>query len=358
METIIVRDTLTRPDKKRIWELDFLRGISILLMVIDHLFYNLAYMFYGDWKYSGNQGAINAINTARFYETGVAVPDQYMWLADCAIFVMFLIFCVVAFFSYGKLRKDGNRILKVLGLSIVIIGIMLIVNKVYGYDASHTKGCGLRDWVHTFVLWIFFALCGISCFFSHNNILRTAEIAICAGLITLFTYIGETYADMGQITVRYGVLHMLATSVAIFTLVQVVVNLFIRNKKVAKYVIAGICFAIGVTSYVLCHYFNTLPYSNVEGMAFLHRNFSKGFSSSDYFALLQYLPMVMFGCAIAPFLYPDKKTMLPHLDHAWHKPVCFCGRHTLIIVLAHQPVITGLLALISYFVVTPGSFGL
>ncbi|MEG1609422.1 MAG: hypothetical protein RR348_06095, partial [Clostridia bacterium] len=35
--------------KQRIWELDFLRGICVLLMMFDHLLYNIAEVFGSVW---------------------------------------------------------------------------------------------------------------------------------------------------------------------------------------------------------------------------------------------------------------------------------------------------------------------
>ncbi|MDO4553249.1 MAG: heparan-alpha-glucosaminide N-acetyltransferase domain-containing protein [Bacillota bacterium] len=41
--------------KGRIWELDFIRGVCILLMVLDHILYDLAYVFWGSW-FPGGEG--------------------------------------------------------------------------------------------------------------------------------------------------------------------------------------------------------------------------------------------------------------------------------------------------------------
>lgn len=326
-------------------------------MIMDHVFYNIGWMFDRAWLDSGKLGAEKAVDAAQFYWEGVPVPVNYMWLADCAIFLLFIVFCICAYFAYGRKKADLQRFFTVAAVSGVIVLTMCLVNSEMSYDLATEYG--LRDWVHNFVLWIFFALCGISCFFSHNNVLRTAEIGLCAGLISLATYLGETYLDMGSITVRYGVLHMLATAVAIFTALQLVCNLLIKDKTGRKFVLAGLCFAVGTVSYVLYRYYFTAEVIPNNAIAFLHDNFcERSYRSSDYFDLLQHLPMVMYGCAIAPFLYPDKKTMLPHLDRGWHKPVCFMGRHTLIVVLLHQLVITGVLAVISYLFITPGYTGL
>ena len=362
--TRVIKDTYTKEPKKRIWELDFLRGFCILLMVMDHLFYNLASesMFGYSWSLSGVQGAVDAVDAAVFYFNGVPMTP-YMWISDCLIFLLFITFTLVAVFSYKNGKEGWKKVIAVASVSLVIVLAMTIVNTFIGYDGheilyGNVNTYGLRDWVQNFVLWIFFTLCGISCFFSKNNVKRTAEVAICAGLITLATYIGDEYLGMGGIIVKYGVLHMLATSVAIFTVVQLICTALIKNGKARKYTISAVCFVIGIVAYVMYRYLFKVDVTPNNDLAFLHETFKTGYYSSDYMVLLEQLPKVMFGCAIAPFLYSEKKTMLPALDKKWHKPVCFMGRHTLVVVLLHQLIITGLLALISYLWITPGSLGI
>ena len=362
--TLVIKDTYTKQPKKRIWELDFLRGFCILLMVMDHLFYNLASnsMFGYSWSMSENPGAVKAVDAAIFYFDGVPMTP-FMWISDCLIFLLFITFALVALFSYKNGKEGVKKVVAVAVASLIIVLCMTLVNTLLGYDgyevtSGSTQSYSLRDWVQNFVLWIFFTLCGISCFFSKNNIKRTAEVGICAGLITLATYLGEKAFGMGGIIVRYGVLHMLATAIAIFTFVQILCSVLIKNQKVRKYTLSAVCFAIGITAYVLYRYLFKLDLPANNDLAFLHETFRTGFYSSDYMVLLEQLPKVMFGCAIAPFLYSEKKTMLPALDKNWHKPICFMGRHTLVVVLAHQLLITGVLALISFLWITPGSFGI
>ena len=40
---------LSAPKKRRIWELDFLRGVCVLLMIFDHAMYDVAYQFGRAW---------------------------------------------------------------------------------------------------------------------------------------------------------------------------------------------------------------------------------------------------------------------------------------------------------------------
>jgi uncharacterized membrane protein len=52
---------------KRIWELDFIRGVCILLMVIDHLFYNFAAVFDTAWRATDNEFLISLVKFAENY---------------------------------------------------------------------------------------------------------------------------------------------------------------------------------------------------------------------------------------------------------------------------------------------------
>ena len=60
--TVLNYPAAPKGQSRRIWELDFLRGFAIILMCIDHLMYDLAYVFADVWRARG--GAADAI--ARF----------------------------------------------------------------------------------------------------------------------------------------------------------------------------------------------------------------------------------------------------------------------------------------------------
>ncbi|MDY3712924.1 MAG: heparan-alpha-glucosaminide N-acetyltransferase domain-containing protein, partial [Eubacteriales bacterium] len=72
-------------------------------------------------------------------------------------------------------------------------------------------------------------------------------------------------------------------------------------------------------------------------------------SPGDFLPILPYSGMFFFAAAISPYLYCDKKTLLPEFDGKWNKPVCFIGRHTLIVYVAHLVFIVAVLELASYF---------
>lgn len=44
--------------RQRIWELDFIRGLCVALMILDHLFYDLGFVFPQQWFADGGSGII------------------------------------------------------------------------------------------------------------------------------------------------------------------------------------------------------------------------------------------------------------------------------------------------------------
>jgi uncharacterized membrane protein len=68
---------------------------------------------------------------------------------------------------------------------------------------------------------------------------------------------------------------------------------------------------------------------------------SPGFSSFDYFPLIPWLGIFLLGAALGKSVYAPRRSLLP-----WSLPQTFfnaAGRHSLIIYIAHQPVILGIL---------------
>ena len=66
--------------------------------------------------------------------------------------------------------------------------------------------------------------------------------------------------------------------------------------------------------------------------------------------------IVLFGTFIQPYLYSEKKSLLPKLNGKWNKGLCFIGRHGLIIYILHLVILAVFLMLISAAFITPGNF--
>lgn len=292
---------LLPPTRRRIWELDFLRGVFILLMVMDHTFFDIGfpYMFGNAWAFSGNAAAARMVEFC-----------QYYW--------------------------------------------------------DHP----VRKWVHDIVLWGFFLLCGMSVAFSRNNYLHCAKIGMTAVILTCGSAVVENWGVATDITVRFGVLHMLAVT----CLLTAVVYGAMRRNRVAQ-----ICtfFGLGLAFYLLnVLYFEandwpTKPawlciiglkmgnaYRFTPGDSFPIFGYMEGFEKISRWLAVPYITRVLWGAAIVPLAYPTRRSLLPRLDRGWCRPVCFVGRHTLVVVVAHQIAIPLLLALITGWFVTPGKYGI
>lgn len=341
----------------RIWELDFLRGFCILLMCVDHLFVDI-YFMYRNWGTSEKPFFANFFHAASRYmgysSDRVVIPIDAMQI--CEYVFLWLIILLVTISFIVKTAKDKTKPTKVqvvdysmaMVFAVLSCVVMVIINNTVGYAEDRNTA---RDFIHNIILWFFFLLCGIGCRLSKNNFKRFLQIAICAGLISLFTYLAEVVLKMTGVLVLYGVLHMLATAVLIYAVIELIWRLIFNKPEQAekrKYAISITCFAVGVVSYFLNQYLwvisSTLP-SN-DWLAWIHEGFVDVFESSDYFKLLESLHMIMFGAAIGPFIYPEKKSLFPELQPVNKGVFCFMGRHTLWVVLIHQLVISGSLFLI------------
>lgn len=292
---------LLPPARRRIWELDFLRGVFILLMVMDHTFFDIGYpfMFGYSWYFSGNAAAVKMVQFCQFY-----------W--------------------------------------------------------NHP----VRQWVHDIVLWGFFLLCGMSVAFSRNNYLHCAKIGMTAIILTCGSALAESWGVGTDIVVRFGVLHMLTVACLLTSVVYGAVK-GSRVAQVATFFGLGLLFYLFNVLYLETHTWPSTPawlcviglkmgdpLLFTPGDSFPLFGYVEGFELISPWLAVPYITRVLWGAALVPLLYPTRRTLMPRLDRAWARPVCFVGRHTLVVVVAHQIAIPLLLALITGWFVTPGDYGI
>lgn len=230
--------TVAEPTKPkfyhRAWELDFLRGLSILLMVIYHTAYDLK----------------------EFY--GLPVPYDH-----------FLIYPLTKLFA------------------------------------------GL-----------FIAICAISCGFSHHNTRRGLLLLLVAAGITLVTWITVPGSN-----IFFGILHLLGVSILLYP--------WLHKLRPHYLTLAGLLI-IGVSPWV-----NSIT-MNHDWLVPLGIS-SSSFTSVDYFPLFPWLGVFMIGIAIGLWFYPTPSSLFkPRPENLINR----IGRHTLIIYIVHQPLVSGLLYLI------------
>ena len=225
----------------------------------------------------------------------------------------------------GKRRYYALDVLR--GLSI-----LLMVCYHWGYDLVLYDL--LPDWVlynplldglQLFFASVFVAISGASSTFSRNNWRRGLKILLCALAVTAATY----WFDPGS-TVRFGILHFLGAAALLYQLLRPLLERFPPNPLV--------CLALFFAAR-----FVTKPHYPVPGLWWLGFR-QPGFSSGDYFPLLPWFFMYLFGVWLGGWLErgqgPDwlRKVRCPWLENI--------GRHTLLVYLLHQPVCMGLTLLL------------
>ena len=257
---------------KRITELDLFRGIAVLLMIFDHIMYDLC-------------GFIS-IFFPDFYGTPVYNLALEYWFWDVRICVRY------------------------------------------------------------FVIFIFLGLTGISCAFSKSNLKRGLKLMGVALFLTVVTFfIGLVMNDMDGMLIIFGVLHMIAFTIILISLIEMLT----KNKWV--YLVIGVLLVI--LGLIISNPVATPGGSFSKGFfkAFFEAFIGKALVGMDCFAFPFYGGQIFIGVFLGKHLYPERKPILFKNGYK-NNFLTFVGRHALIVYVAHQvivPVVLGIILLIFGF---------
>lgn len=189
---------------------------------------------------------------------------------------------------------------------------------------------------------ILIGISGISCTLSRNNVKRGVKTFLFGIAVTVVTYL-----FMPSEVILFGILHCLGLCMIIYGLAEkflkkipptagVIVSfaLFFFTYNISRgYVGVGEIFKIYIP--------DSFYFSEVLAVVGLP---SGSFASSDYYPLLPWIFVMFAGGFIGQMI---KGKTLPEFCYNSHsKFLSFIGKHTLIIYLAHQPIIIGVLTLV------------
>ncbi len=238
---------------RRFWEIDSLRGIAIVMMIIFHSFFNLYYLADHD----------------------IDINDGLLFLLARSTACIF----------------------------ILLVGVSLTL--------SHSKAL-MQDLTRNEI--------------TFKYIKRGLKTFLFGLMISIVTWI---FIPEGFIV--FGILHFIGLSIPL-------AYLFLRFKKVN--LIAGSVLII--LGFIIKSY-------RLESLWLLWLGLKPtGFYSVDYFPLLPWFGVVLFGIFVGKFLYPngERNFDVPEFhERSMIRFTSFLGRHSLVMYLVHQPVIISMMFL-------------
>lgn len=267
----------------RIWELDFIRGFAILMVVIDHAFFDFAYLFSG-WRESGNAFLVFLNEIGTQYMCGEV---REFW-RPAFLFLFFSVSGICTAMS----RNNILRALKLWTAACLISLITKLASVITGEDV--------------------FVLFGvIHCLAIINLIYALGEFAVSK----ILSFVSKKNGKEISVFLRYVIKSVLC-------LIVVIVCFVINNKYNVK--------VSEINDYSLWN--NTD--SDIAGMFVYQRKWQ----TADYFPIFPYIIFFFIGAALS-VIYKNKKSLLPQLDGIWHNVFTVAGRHSLGIYVGGQVVV-------------------
>ena len=217
----------------------------------------------------------------------------------------------------------------------VAIVLMIVFHVFYDLDFMNVYSINLRSGFWWFfprmIAVLFITIMGVSLSFSHDDgkkeprayLMRGFRLFSLGVMITLVTLL---FAGAGYI--RFGILHMIGVS-------TMIAYPFLEYKK-TNLVLAVFIIAIGL---LLRDFYFDFSYLLWLGLK------PHGLYTLDYFPLLPWFGAVLIGIASGNFLYPGHRRVFvpPPIDSSLMQkmlvPLCYLGKHSLLIYLVHQPII-------------------
>lgn len=225
---------------------------------------------------------------------------------------------------------DAARGLCVLGM----VAFHLLYDLQLFFPVLSMGSNGLLDFIATWGGTLFFLISGICVTLGSHPIRRGLLVTGCGLAVTAVTAVMAAMNFLAPGTViRFGVLHCLGVCMLLWPL-------FKKLPRPVLGILAAILIAVGLywdgRSFPVPYWLFPLGLKN------------PGFSSGDYFPLLPFLGFFLLGAILGKSLYPCKQTLFPRVN-AQNRLIRFLsatGKWSLPIYMLHQPVITGIFALL------------
>lgn len=206
-------------------------------------------------------------------------------------------------------------------LLMIFFHLLFDLKEIYGYPVNYNQG--LFYYIGKISAIMFIMISAVSSSLSRNNLRRGVKLLLIAGAITAVTHL---YSPV--LGIKFGILHFLGLSMLLYPV--------FRNLN--KYLLV----LLGILMVSLGLYLDKIPAR--ANYLFILNLTGPGWSSADYYPLLPWFGVFLFGISLGKILYPENRSLLSGSNRA--EILAFLGRHTLPVYLVHQPL---LIIIIAFF---------
>lgn len=225
-------------------------------------------------------------------------------------------------------------------ISMILYHLFFDIFCLFGGHPEYSKLTPILLWERSICI-TFILVSGISLNFSTHGYRRGLIVGLCAMIVTLVSF----FFSPKEI-IWFGVLHFLCFAMLLTTALRPLLD---RMKPLVGMIVFFLLFTlcygipeghIGIFSYPLIRLPEALyQYRWLSFIGFL----SEDFLTMDYFPILQWIFLYLFGYQLWRFL---KEKQLDRLFCRRIHVLDFIGRHSLIIYMVHQPIVYGICYLI------------
>jgi uncharacterized membrane protein len=205
---------------------------------------------------------------------------------------------------------------------MIVYHLLYDLNVFFHFNIAYDKG--LIYLIGKLAAILFILVAGISSSFSKNNTSRGLKLIFWGCVIFLVTNIVVPGSN-----IVFGILQFLGVCLLFYPVF----------KNVSPYILA----AAGTSIILGGEYTVQLPVSQNWLVPLGLR--TPSFSSADYFPLIPWFGLFLWGVSISKLVYKQNKSLIKSANKLF-KPFAAVGQHTLIIYLLHQPIMMTALYLI------------
>ncbi|MDR2202435.1 MAG: DUF1624 domain-containing protein [Clostridiales bacterium] len=120
--------------KERVWEIDFLRGVCILLMVADHIMFDL-------WQFPYWVANFDGVNNAFFNKAAAFAENYWEWgVREAVRLVVVFIFLTLSGISCSLSRSNDKRLIKLAAAALLLSVVTLSADAVMNLGVSIVWG--------------------------------------------------------------------------------------------------------------------------------------------------------------------------------------------------------------------------